>query len=105
MRKLKKGDEVIVIAGKDKGKIGSIINIKTPNYVFIQGINSVKKHQKPNPAIGNVGGIHDKEMAIHVSNVAIYNFSSKRADRVGFKFDAEKNKIRIYKSTNEVIES
>ncbi len=105
MRKLKKGDEVIIIAGKDKGKIGPIINIKAPNYVFVQGMNSVKKHQKPNPAIGNVGGINDKEMPIHVSNVAIYNFSSKKADRVGFKLDAEKNKIRIFKSNMEVIES
>jgi len=105
MRKLKKGDDVIIIAGKDKGKIGTIANIKGPDYIIVQGINSVKKHQKPNPAIGSVGGIIDKEMAIHISNVAIYNFSSKKADRVGFKLDASNNKIRIFKSTNEVIGS
>lgn len=105
MRKLRKGDDVVIIAGKDKGKIGTITYLKSYNYLVVQGINSVKKHQKPNPAIGSVGGIIDKEMAIHVSNVAIYNFSSKKADRVGFKLDADKKKVRIFKSTNEPIES
>lgn len=105
MRKLKKGDDVIIITGKDKGKIGTISNIKACNYLIVQGINLVKKHQKPNPAIGSVGGIIDKEMVIHISNVAIYNFSSKKADKVGFKLDADNNKIRFFKSTNEVVES
>ena len=105
MRKLKKGDDVIIITGKDKGKIGTISNIKACNYLIVQGINVVKKHQKPNPAIGSVGGIIDKEMVIHISNVAIYNFSSKKADKVGFKLDADNNKIRFFKSTNEVVES
>ncbi|MBL8498291.1 50S ribosomal protein L24 [Nitrosomonas sp. JL21] len=104
MRKLKKGDDVIVITGKDKGKIGTVTNIKDYNYLIIQGINSVKKHQKPNPTVGNAGGIIDKEMSIHISNVAIYNFSSKKADRVGFKLDTNNNKVRIFKSTNDVIE-
>lgn len=105
MRKLKKGDDVIIISGKDKGKIGTISIIKASNYLIVQGINLVKKHQKPNPAIGSVGGIIDKELAIHISNVAIYNFSSKKADKVGFKLDADNNKIRFFKSTNEVVES
>ncbi len=103
MRKIKKGDDVIVIAGKDKGKIGTITNVKTSDYVFVQGINSVKKHQKPNPTIGSTGGILDKEMAIHISNVAIYNFSSKKADRVGFTVDGNNNKVRIFRSTKEVL--
>ncbi len=105
MRKLKKGDDVIIIAGKDKGKRGSILRIEGSNQVVVQGINSIKKHQKPNPAKGSAGGIIDKEMPIHISNVAIYNFASKQTDRVGFKIDEEKNKIRIYKSTGERIES
>ncbi len=103
MRKIKKGDDVIVIAGKDKGKIGTITNVKTSDYVIVQGINSVKKHQKPNPTIGSTGGILDKEMAIHISNVAIYNFSSKKADRVGFTVDGNNNKVRIFRSTKEVL--
>ncbi len=103
MRKIKKGDDVIVISGKDKGKIGTITNVKASDYVTVQGINSVKKHQKPNPAIGSTGGIIDKEMAIHISNVAIYNFSSKKADRVGFSIDENNNKVRIFRSSKEVI--
>jgi len=105
MRKLKKGDDVIVIAGRDRGKRGSIIKTDGLDYIIIQGVNSVKKHQKPNPADGSVGGIIDREMPIHISNVAIYNFASKMADRVGFKIDDNKNKIRIYRSTGEIIKS
>ncbi len=105
MQKLKKGDDVIVIAGKDRGKRGSITRTDGPNYIIVQGVNSVKKHQKPNPADGSVGGIIDREMPIHISNVAIYNFASNKADRVGFEIDDDKNKIRIYKSTGEIIKS
>ncbi|SFE87554.1 50S ribosomal protein L24 [Nitrosomonas sp. Nm166] len=105
MRKLKKGDDVVIIAGKDKGKRGLILRVESPSQVVVQGVNSVKKHQKPNPAKGSIGGIIDREMPIHVSNVAIYNFASKQTDRVGFKIDINKNKTRIYKSTGEVIES
>lgn len=105
MKKLKKGDDVIVITGKDKGKRGSITRTDSLTYITVQGVNSVKKHQKPNPADGNAGGIIDREMPIHISNVAIYNFALKRADRVGFKVDDKKNKIRIYKSTGEIIKS
>lgn len=105
MRKLKKGDDVIVIAGRDRGKRGSIIRTDGLDYIIVQGVNSVKKHQKPNPADGSVGGIIDREMPIHISNVAIYNFALKIADRVGFKIDDNKNKIRIYRSTGEIIKS
>ena len=105
MRKLKKGDDVIVITGRDKGKRGSILRIDGPAHIIVQGVNSVKKHQKPNPANGSIGGIIDREMPIHISNVAIYNFASKKADRIGFGIDDNGNKIRIYKSTGEIIGS
>ncbi len=103
MKKLRKGDDVIVLSGKDKGKRGSIIKVNSDDYVVVQGVNLVKKHQKPNPSSGAQGGIIDKEMPIHISNLAIYNFSSKRADRVGFKINENKEKIRIYKSSGEMI--
>lgn len=105
MRKLKKGDDVIIIAGKDKGKKGSILTIVGIDHVIVQGVNSVKKHQKPNPASGSTGGIIDKEMPIHISNVAIYNFALKKADRIGFKTDNNSNKVRIYRSNGEIIEA
>ena len=103
MQKLKKGDDVIVITGKDKGKRGSIIRIDGPDYVIVQGVNSVKKHQKPNPTDGSVGGIIDREMPIHISNIAIYNFTTKKPDRVSFKINDENEKIRIFKSSGDVI--
>ncbi len=104
MQKLKKGDDVIIIAGKDKGKRGTVLRIERIDYLIIQGINLVKKHQKPNPTKGSAGGIIVKEMPIHVSNVAIYNFNSKKPDRVGFKFTSENNKVRIFKSSGDLIE-
>ncbi len=104
MQKLKKGDDVIIIAGKDKGKRGTVLRIERIDYLIIQGINIVKKHQKPNPTNGSVGGIIGKEMPIHVSNVAIYNFNSKKPDRVGFKLTSENNKVRIFKSSGDLIE-
>lgn len=103
MRKLKKNDDVIIIAGKDKGKRGVILKIVDSDHVIVQGVNSAKRHQKPNPASGSVGGIVDKEVPIHISNIAIYNFALKKSDRVGFKIDADNNKIRAYISTGEVI--
>lgn len=105
MKKLKKGDDVLIIAGKEKGKRGSILRFEGLGHVIIQGVNFVKKHQKPNPANGITGGIIDREMPIHISNVAIYNFASKRADRVGIKITDNKNRTRIYKSTGELIET
>lgn len=105
MRKLRKGDDVIIIAGKDKGKRGTIVRVDGSDRIVVQGVNSVKKHQKPNPANGSAGGIINQEMPIHISNVAIYNFTSKKSDRIGFKVDAAKNKIRIFRSTGELIES
>ena len=103
MKKLRKGDDVIVLSGKDKGKRGAITRVNSDDYVVVQGVNLVKKHQKPNPASGTPGGIIDKEMPIHISNLAIYNFSSKKPDRVGFKITEDNKKIRIYKSSGEMI--
>jgi len=102
MKKLKKGDDVIVIAGKDKGKRGSVVKI-IDNYVHVQGVNSVKKHQKPNPTSNTTGGIITIDLPIHLSNIAIYNFDTKKADRVGFDIDADNNKIRVFKSSGEKI--
>lgn len=105
MQKIRKGDDVIIIAGKDKGKRGAVLRTDGIDRLVVQGINSVKKHQKPNPSIGNAGGIIDLEMSIHISNVAIYNFTSKKSDRVGFKVDNDNNKVRIFKSTGDLIKS
>lgn len=105
MQKIRKGDDVIIIAGKDKGKRGAVIRTVGVDRVLVQGINTVKKHQKPNPTIGNAGGIIDREMSIHISNVAIYNFISKKSDRVGVIVDNNNNKVRIFKSTGDLIKT
>lgn len=104
MRKIKKGDDVIVITGKDKGKKGTVLRTIGTERLLVQGINSVKKHQKPNPSTGVTGGIISKEMSIHISNVAIYNFTLKKADRVGFRLDSNDKKVRFFKATDELIE-
>jgi len=106
MRKLKKGDEIIVIAGKDKGKRGTVSRMVTESdRVVVDGINTVKKHQKPNPAVGLPGGIVEKEMPLHISNVAIFNPATGKADRVGIKILEDGRKVRIFKSNNEVIDA
>jgi large subunit ribosomal protein L24 len=102
MNKLKKDDQVIVITGKDKGKRGTIQRVLDNNRVLIAGINVVKKHTKPNPQLGVPGGIVEKEASIEISNVAIYNPKTNKADRVGFK-DVEGKKVRVYKSSGDVI--
>lgn len=101
--KIKRDDEVIVLAGKDKGKRGKVLAVLTKeNRVVVEGVNVIKKHQKPNPANNEPGGIVEKEAPIHVSNVAIFNTATSKADRVGFKFE-EGKKVRFFKSTNEII--
>ncbi|SFP64904.1 large subunit ribosomal protein L24 [Nitrosomonas cryotolerans] len=105
MRKIKKGDDVIVIAGKDKGKRGSVMRVVGDDGLVVQGVNRVKKHQKPNPAKGLDGGITELEMPLHLSNVAIFNFSTKKADRVGFKINDKNQKIRIFKSNGQEIDA
>ncbi len=104
MRKIKKGDEVIVLTGKDRGKRGTVKQVLANDRVIVEGVNVVKKHQKPNPARGIPGGIVEKELPIHVSNVAIYNPQTEKADRVGFRFLEDGRKVRYFKSTNEVID-
>lgn len=103
MRKIRKDDDVIVITGKDKGNRGNVLSV-LGDYVLVSGINKAKKHQKPNPAKGTTGGIVEMEMPIHVSNVAIFNAASKKADRVGIKTLEDGRKVRFFKSSGEVID-
>ena len=102
MNKIRKGDEVIVLAGKDKGKRGRVALRKDEQYLVVEGINLVKKHTKPNPLKGTTGGIVEKAMPIHQSNVAIFNSATGKADRVGIKVDGE-NRSRVFKSSGEEI--
>lgn len=103
MNKIKKGDEVVVITGKDKGKRGTVLRVLADDKVMVEGINVVKKHQKPNPMKGETGGIVAKTMPVHISNVAIFNPASQKADRVGFKLLDDGKKIRVFKSNGEVV--
>lgn len=101
--KIKRDDEVVVLAGKDKGKRGRVMSVQTEkDRVVVEGVNLMKKHQKPNPALNQAGGIIEKEAPIHVSNVAIFNPATEKADRVGFKIEDGK-KVRVFKSNNEII--
>jgi large subunit ribosomal protein L24 len=102
MNKIRKGDEVIVIAGRDKGKRGKVILRKDEDHLIVEGINLVKKHTKPNPMKGTTGGIVDKAMPIHQSNVAIFNHATGKADRVGIKVDGDSH-TRVFKSSGEEI--
>ena len=102
MRKIKRDDEVIVIAGKDKGRRGSIVKVLDKHFI-VSGINMVKKHQKPNPATNKPGGIVEKEAPIAASNVAIFNSATGKADRVGFKKLEDGTKVRIFKSSGELV--
>ncbi len=104
MLKIKRDDEVIILAGKDKGKRGKVRKVMGNGKLVVSGVNMVKKHTKPNPQAGVAGGIVEREAPIQVSNVAIFNPSSNKADRVGFKVDGD-TKVRIFKSTGEVIDS
>lgn len=105
MRKIRKGDDVIVIAGKDKGKRGNVLRVLEDDKVLVEGVNKVKKHQKPNPMQGLAGGIIEKEMPIHVSNVAMFNPALKKADRVGVKVLEDGRKVRVFKSNGEMIDA
>ncbi len=104
MRKIKKGDDVVVIAGKDKGKRGSVLRVVDADHVVVEGVNVVKKHQRPNPMKNNTGGIVDKEMPLHISNVAIFNSTTKKADRVGFKLLSDGRRVRVFRSNGEMID-
>ena len=105
MRKIKKGDEVIVLTGKDKGKRGAVLRVVDAERVVGENINMVKRHTKPNPARGTTGGIIDKEMPIHVSNVNLFNPFTKKGDRVGFRVLEDGRKVRYFKSNNEVVDA
>ena len=104
MRKIKKNDDVIVLAGKDKGNRGSVLSV-AGEFVLVSGINKVKKHQKPNPVKGTTGGIVEIEKPIHISNIAIYNATAKKADRVGVKSLEDGRKVRVFKSSGEQIDA
>jgi large subunit ribosomal protein L24 len=103
MNKLRKGDEVIVLAGRDKGKRGKVSLRKTDTHLVVDGVNLVKKHTKPNPMKGTTGGITEKAMPIHQSNLAIFNAATGKADRVGVKLQADGKRVRVYKSSGEEI--
>ncbi len=103
MRKIKRDDEVIVIAGSDKGKRGKVVRVLANDRLIVSGINMIKKHQKPNPQLGVAGGIIEKEASINASNVAIYNAISKKADRVGVKMLEDGRKMRVFKSSGDVV--
>jgi large subunit ribosomal protein L24 len=105
MRKIKREDEVIVLTGKDKGKRGKVVQVLDDNRVLVAGVNIIKKHQKPNPQRNEQGGIQEREAPIQVSNVAIFNGATSKADRVGFKILEDGRKVRIFKSTGEVIDA
>jgi len=103
MRKIKREDEVIVIAGRDKGKRGKVVKVLPDDRLIVTGIQIVKKHQKPNPQLGVTGGIVEKEAPIQSSNVAIFNPATNKADRVGFKTLEDGKKVRVFKSNGEVV--
>lgn len=106
MNKIRKGDEVAVLTGKDKGKRGTVVRVDVEdNTVVVEGINRVKKHVRPNPMKGQVGGIVEKEMPIQISNVAVFNAATQKADRVGFKVLEDGRKVRIFKSNGEVVDA
>ena len=103
MNKIRKGDDVIVLTGRDKGKRGKVVLRKDDSHLMVEGVNMVKKHTKPNPTKGTTGGIVEKSMPIHQSNVAIFNKATSKADRVGIKLLADGKRVRVYKSSGEEI--
>ena len=105
MSRIKKGDEVVVLAGRDKGKRGTVLRRVDADHVVVEGVNRVKKNQRPNPMKGLQGGIVDKDLPIHVSNVALFNPATKKADRVGAKTLQDGRKVRIFKSNDEQVDA
>ena len=103
MNKIRKGDDVIVLTGRDKGKRGKVALRKDETHLVVEGVNLVKKHAKPNPMKGTTGGIVEKSMPIHQSNVAIFNAATGKADRVGIKLKDDGKRVRVYKSSGEEI--
>ena len=104
MQRIRKGDEVIVVAGSDKGKRGTVLRRVDDEYIVVEGVKRVKKHQRPNPMKGVTGGIVDKDMPVHVSNVALFNPATQKADQVGFRTLADGRKVRVFKSSGEQVD-
>ncbi len=105
MNKIRKGDEVILNTGKDKGKRGTVLSVLDTGHVVVEGANMVKKHAKPNPMRGVAGGIVNKEMPIDISNVALFNPATQKGERVGFKTLDDGRKVRVFKSSGEVVDA
>jgi len=102
MNKIKKGDKIEVLAGKDKGKQGTVLDVRDDNRVLVEGVNMVKKHVRPNPNVGETGGIVDREAALHISNVALVNPATGKGERVGFKVLGDGKKVRVFRKSGEV---
>ena len=105
MQRIRKGDEVVVISGRDKGKRGTVLRRVNADYLVVEGVNRVKKHQRPNPMKGLTGGIVDKDMPVHVSNIALFNPATQKGDRVGFKQLQDGRKVRVFKSNGEQVDA
>jgi large subunit ribosomal protein L24 len=104
MQKIRKGDDVVVTTGRDKGKRGTVLRIIDSEYVVVEGANKVKKHLRPNPMKGVTGGIVEKEMPLHISNVAVFNPITKKADRIGIRTLEDGKRVRFFKSNGEVVD-
>jgi large subunit ribosomal protein L24 len=105
MQRIRKGDEVVVISGRDKGKRGTVLRRLDAEHVVVEGVNRVKKHQRPNPMKGLTGGIVDKDLPIHISNIALFNPATQKADRSGVKTLEDGRKVRIFKANGEQVEA
>ena len=105
MSRIRKGDEVVVLAGRDKGKRGTVLRRVDADHVVVEGVNRVKKNQRPNPMKGVTGGIIDKDLPIHVSNVALFNPATKKGDRIGVKRLQDGRKVRIFKANDEQVDA
>jgi large subunit ribosomal protein L24 len=104
MQRIRKGDDVVVTTGRDKGKRGTVLRIIDTEHVLVEGANKVKKHQRPNPMKGMTGGIVEKEMPVHISNVAVFNPITKKADRIGIRTLEDGRRVRFFKSNGEVVD-
>ncbi len=102
MNKIRKGDEIIVRTGKDKGRRGTVLQVLDDGHVLVEGVNLAKKHTKPNPNIGEAGGIKDKAMPVDVSNVLVFNPKSKKGERVGFRVEEDGSKVRVFRNGDVV---
>jgi large subunit ribosomal protein L24 len=105
MQRIKKGDEVVVLCGRDKGKRGTVLRRIDSDHVVVEGVNRVKKHQRPNPMKGITGGIVDKDLPIHISNIALFNPATKKADRIGVKTLEDGRKVRVFKDNGEQVDA